>query len=196
MRYEKGHRDASRRRIIEVAARRFRSEGIAASGLSGIMQDAGLTNGAFYPHFQSKADLVAACVESALEAQSNQVRQGLEAGGLDAVLDFYLSPQHRDDAANGCPSAALLPELARQPLESRALYAEHLRAMIGQVAAALPADTADPQELALGVCSTLMGSLQLARAVADLRMSNDILAAGKAAVRIQIAARCKIASGT
>ena len=41
---------------MEVAAERFRNEGIAASGLAGIMSDAGLTNGAFYPHFQSKAD--------------------------------------------------------------------------------------------------------------------------------------------
>ncbi len=192
MRYEKGHRDTSRRRIIEVAARRFRSEGIAASGLSGIMQDAGLTNGAFYPHFQSKADLVAACVESALEAQSAQVRAGLEAGGLDAVLDFYLSAEHRDDPANGCPSAALLPELARQPLETRALYAAHLQVMIDQVAAALPTDTADRQELALGVCSTLMGSLQLARAVADPKMSETILAAGKAAARVQVAGRRRV----
>ena len=33
MRYEKGRKDASRRRIMEVAAERFRSEGIAAWAL-------------------------------------------------------------------------------------------------------------------------------------------------------------------
>ncbi|TIT49517.1 MAG: TetR/AcrR family transcriptional regulator, partial [Mesorhizobium sp.] len=49
MRYEKGRKDASRGRIMEVATRRFRSDGIAASGLASIMSDAGLTNGAFYP---------------------------------------------------------------------------------------------------------------------------------------------------
>ena len=47
MRYEKGRKDASRQRIMEVAAERFRSDGIAASGLAGIMSEAGLTNGAF-----------------------------------------------------------------------------------------------------------------------------------------------------
>ena len=45
MRYEKGRKDVSRRRITEVAAERFRRDGIAASGLAGIMSDAGLTNG-------------------------------------------------------------------------------------------------------------------------------------------------------
>lgn len=194
MRYEKGHRAASRQRIIEVAARRFRGDGIAASGLSGIMQAAGLTNGAFYPHFSSKADLVAACVESALEAQSDRVRQGLGAGGLDAVLDFYLSPEHRDDPASGCPSAALLPELARQPRETRAVYERHLQVMVDLIAASLPHLTAEPQQVALGVCSILMGSLQLARAVADPQASDSILAAGKTAARVLVVAGLRAGS--
>ena len=69
MRYEKGHKDASRRRIMEVAGERFRCDGIAASGLATIMSDAGLTNGAFYPHFKSKAELVRESVAAAMEDQ-------------------------------------------------------------------------------------------------------------------------------
>ena len=48
MRFEKGHKENTRRRIIDVASKRFRREGAAASGLAGIMSEAGLTNGAFY----------------------------------------------------------------------------------------------------------------------------------------------------
>src|SRR5215203_5090353 len=77
MRYEKGRKDASRRRIMEVAAERFRSDGIAASGLAGIMSEAGLTNGAFYPHFQSKAELVGESVAAALEDQTKQLQEML-----------------------------------------------------------------------------------------------------------------------
>ena len=40
MRYEKGRKEASRQKIIEVAAERFRSDGIAATGLATIMSDA------------------------------------------------------------------------------------------------------------------------------------------------------------
>jgi TetR/AcrR family transcriptional regulator, transcriptional repressor for nem operon len=58
MRYDKGHKDATRQRIIDVASRQFRKQGVAAVGLAGIMTDAGLTNGAFYAHFGSKEDLV------------------------------------------------------------------------------------------------------------------------------------------
>src|SRR3990167_9427440 len=109
MRYEKGRKDESRRRITEIAAERFRSDGIAASGLAVIMGEAGLTNGAFYPHFRSKADLVRESLGAALEDQTNQMREALAAGGLEAVLAIYLSALHRDNPGTGCASAALLP---------------------------------------------------------------------------------------
>ncbi|TGV50742.1 TetR family transcriptional regulator, partial [Mesorhizobium sp. M2D.F.Ca.ET.160.01.1.1] len=97
MRYEKGRKDASRGRIMEVATQRFRSDGIAASGLASIMSDAGLTNGAFYPHFPSKAALVRECVAAALEGQSGQIVGVLASGGLETAIDAYLSAQHRDN---------------------------------------------------------------------------------------------------
>ncbi|HEX7946936.1 MAG TPA: TetR family transcriptional regulator, partial [Phenylobacterium sp.] len=75
MRYEKGRKEVSRRRITEIAAERFRRDGIAASGLAGIMSEAGLTNGAFYPHFGSKADLVRESLGAALEEQTSQMRE-------------------------------------------------------------------------------------------------------------------------
>src|SRR5215216_6519001 len=75
MRYEKGRKDASRRRIIRVAGERFRGDGIAATGLASIMSEAGLTNGAFYPHFQSKAELVGESVAAALEDQTKQLQE-------------------------------------------------------------------------------------------------------------------------
>jgi AcrR family transcriptional regulator len=108
MRYEKGQREATRQRIIDTASERFRSEGIAASGLAAIMSDAGLTNGAFYPHFESKAALIRESVAAAMgavrapprprgqgrrrgrdrgilvAAASRPSRQGLRAGGLAA----------------------------------------------------------------------------------------------------------------
>ena len=43
-----------RQRIIEAAGRRFNSDGIDGSGIAALMTDAGLTNGAFYAHFDSK----------------------------------------------------------------------------------------------------------------------------------------------
>jgi AcrR family transcriptional regulator len=69
MRYEKGHKDATREHIIDVASSQFREGGLAAVGIAGIMSGAGLTNGAFYNHFESKEDLVEAVLAYALGAR-------------------------------------------------------------------------------------------------------------------------------
>lgn len=183
MRYDKGRKDASRGRIMEAAVERFRSDGIAASGLATIMGDAGMTNGAFYPHFQSKAELVRESVVAAMEIQSQQVQEALAAGGPELALEAYLSAEHRDNPGKGCASAALLPELARQPPETREVYTEHLLSLVRQLSSALPSSK-DPEGVALGVFATLFGTLQLARAVEGTDLSDRILAAGKDAARI------------
>lgn len=186
MRYEKGRKDVSRRRIVEIAAERFRSDGIAASGLAGIMSEAGLTNGAFYPHFQSKAQLVRESLTAALGDQAKIMGEAMAAGGLEAALAIYLSTDHRDDPGHGCVSAALLPEVARQPQETRELYAEHILALVDQVAEALPAQTLNRQDVALGIYATLVGAVQLARAVPSKDLSDRILATAANAVRAAI----------
>jgi TetR/AcrR family transcriptional repressor of nem operon len=186
VRYEKGHKDASRQRIIAVATERFRREGIAATGLAGIMSEAGLTNGAFYPHFKSKAALVRASLDAAIETQCDQMGQLLGTGGPERVIDVYLSPAHRDAPGLGCASSALLPEIAREPIATRAAYTERQLALVGVMASALPKGTQDPEGVALGVFATLIGTLEMARAVSDPELSNRILAAGAAAAKAML----------
>jgi AcrR family transcriptional regulator len=186
MRYEKGRKDASRQRIVEVAAERFRNDGIAASGIAGIMSEAGLTNGAFYPHFDSKAALVRESVAAALAGRAEALSEIAAKAGLDAVISAYLSPQHRDNPGTGCALAALLPELARQPADIREVCASHFQDTIRRMASALPADTADREGIAIGVYATLVGALQLARAAQGTRFSDRILEAGAEAARALI----------
>ncbi|WP_316163031.1 MULTISPECIES: TetR/AcrR family transcriptional regulator [unclassified Bradyrhizobium] len=182
MRYEKGRKDTSRRRIMDVAVERFRTDGIAGSGLATIMKDAGLTNGAFYPHFPSKADLVRETISDSLGRQAVWLREVLDEGGLDRLIDIYLSPEHRDHPGQGCASAALLPELARQPEETRGMYAQQSRALVLQLAEALPAHVEAREDVACAIFATLIGTLQLARAV-DKEASSGILRSGKLAIR-------------
>src|SRR5438445_9442976 len=113
-RYDKTHKDETRRRIIDRAGQRLKSDGIDGSGIAGLMADAGLTNGAFYAHFGSKNDLVANVVAEELGAQRDRL-SALPPGraALEAFVREYLSPQHRDLPGEGCPSAALLDEIGR-----------------------------------------------------------------------------------
>jgi TetR/AcrR family transcriptional repressor of nem operon len=96
MRYEKGHKDTTHDHILEVAARRFRKDGIAASGLAGIMSEAGLTNGAFYAHFSSKSEMVEKCIERATDDQWQQFEKEIASGRLLDLIRAYLSEEHRD----------------------------------------------------------------------------------------------------
>jgi AcrR family transcriptional regulator len=183
MRYEKGRKDETRRRIMDVASERFRNDGIAASGLAGIMSEAGLTNGAFYPHFGSKADLVRESVAAAMDAQAELMRQIVGAGGIQAAISEYLSPEHRDNPDKGCTLAALLPELARQPLEAREVFAKRFLATTGELASALPRHVEDKEGAAMALYALLIGALQLARTVEGTDLSERILAAGAEAAR-------------
>lgn len=79
----------------------------------------------------------------------------------------------------GCPSAALLDEIARCDQQVRDSYAEGVQAIIDAVAAHLsPDDPAAGRSRATGLFTLLVGSLQLARAVTDPTLSGDVLEAG------------------
>jgi AcrR family transcriptional regulator len=183
MRYEKGRKDASRRKILEVAGERFRADGIAATGLAAIMSDAGMTNGAFYPHFQSKADLVRETVALTTDPESQQMRQFVADGDLEAAIEMFLSPEHRDSPGQGCPLTALLPEIARQPVDTRRVYAGNFQRLVSELAAALPPHTQDRETVAIGIYAILIGATQLARAAVGTEISERILAAGREAAR-------------
>jgi TetR/AcrR family transcriptional repressor of nem operon len=182
MRYEKGHRDVTRRRIIDVASRRFRKDGVAAAGLAGIMADAGLTNGAFYAHFESKEDLVQAVVGDALSRRETTLRALAQSGGLEAAIRDYLSPRHRDNPGQGCPTAALVAEIARHPGPTRDLFTGKLAEFIALIATQLGARTPGARRRnAVALYGMMVGTLQLARAVNDSQLSDEILQSGVSA---------------
>jgi AcrR family transcriptional regulator len=176
-RYDKGHRDTTRRHILDVASAQFRESGIAAIGLAGIMSEAGLTNGAFYTHFKSKEDLVRAVVLDALERREQRHKDNLASGvALETVIRDYLSPRHRDRAATGCPTAALVSEIARHPKATREAFTGKMSDIIALIAAQIPdGSAAERRRRAIKAYSAMVGALQLSRAVSDRQLSEEIL---------------------
>lgn len=176
-RYRPEHKDETRRRLIETSGRRFKRDGFDGAGISTLVADAGLTNGAFYGHFTSKDDLIATVVGEQLAAQLAQVEALPH--GLDSVEAFvreYLSPEHRDDPGGGCPSAALLDEITRQDRATRQAYTEGIRALVDAIALHLGAGgSAGARDRAIGLLTILVSSLQFARAVTDPELSDQIL---------------------
>lgn len=186
MRYEKGRKETTRRQILEKAAMCFRRDGAAAAGIAGIMGEAGLTNGAFYAHFESKEELIREALTDSLEGQQRRIEEDLRAGfDLESVIRSYLSRDHLEAPENGCPSAALLPEIARQPDSTRKAYEEGLRSYVSLLANLLPdADTVDAQRRATAIFALMVGTLEFARAVPDPVKAQQILEGGIDAVLI------------
>jgi AcrR family transcriptional regulator len=180
MRYSKGHKQATRQRILEAAGRRFKQDGIDGAGVATVMSDAGLTNGAFYAHFSSKEDLVANVLADQLRAQRRSFdSQPSGRAGLEAFVRSYLSPEHRDQFADGCPSAALLDEVARRPAGTRDVFTEEVMGVIDDIASRLdPTDVEAGRADALTVFGLMVGTLQLARTLTDRELSDRVLARG------------------
>jgi len=180
MRYGRERKQATRQRIIETAGRRFKTDGIDGSGIAALMADAGLTNGAFYAHFDSKDDLVATAVADQLREQRETLGAAAPGhAGIEQILRTYLSVRHRDSPEHGCPSAALLDEIARCADATRHAYTDGVLAVIDDVAARLaPHDPPSARVQAFSIYALMVGTLQLSRALADRQLADVVLEQG------------------
>lgn len=180
-RYDKEHKEATRQRIIETAGKRFKTDGFDGSGVATLMADAGLTNGAFYAHFESKDDLVATVVGEQLTRQAESIN-ALPPGrdGLARFIREYLSAEHRDNPALGCPSAALLDEIGRAGDATKEAYTAGAKAIVEEITVRLgPADRATSRRTALALFSLLVGTMQLSRAISEKKFSDQVLTQGR-----------------
>ena len=179
-RYNKEHKEATRQRIIETAGRRFKQDGIDGSGVATLMSDAGLTNGAFYAHFDSKDDLVTTVVGEELARQATNFGE-LPAGraGLEEFVRWYLSREHREHRDAGCPSAALLDEIGRCDKETKRAYTKGAKSILAEICTRLaPEDPDSARGTALALYAMMIGTMQLARALSDRKLSDAVLEEG------------------
>ena len=117
MRYEPEHKTRTRDRILRNAARKFRAEGLSGPGLASVMKASGLTVGGFYKHFRSKDELLAEALAQGFSESSEKLYSSLQNMPREdwwkEIVRRYLSAEHCDRPATGCPLAALAPEIAR-----------------------------------------------------------------------------------
>jgi len=171
MRYSAEHKAQTRQKILDAAARRFRAEGYEGVGIDGLAKAAGVTNGAFYSHFESKAD---AFREVAVDGLAG-LRKGIERcraehgeGWLAHFTRYYYGPLKLDDPENLCALPSFGPEIARAPEETRAKFEVQLQAVADAVADGLPGEDAGQRETnAWTILALYAGGVTLARAVTD-----------------------------
>ncbi len=181
MRVSRVQAEENRQNVINVASRLFRERGFDGIGLKDLMEEAGLTQGAFYKQFESKDDLAAKASERALESASRRWSAAAEAGPKDplgAVVAFYLSMGHREERGDGCPVVALGSDAARQGAEVKASFEAGIKKYLEMLShwTGEPGSK-DATDKAMAILSTMVGAVLLSRAVNDTRLSKRILQA-------------------
>jgi len=177
MKVDRPTRDAHGAALLTAAEKLFRERGIEAVRIADVSAEAGLTHGAFYGHFASKAALAeAACRDGLVQAAARWRRRAARARAegrdpLGGLIDRYLTEQHRDDPANGCVVGSLGAEIARAEAPLRAALAEGTAALVAvlaeEISAAHPdAPTARVQAAAIATFAAMLGGLDLARTLA------------------------------
>ncbi len=157
-------------RIVDVASRAIRKNGYAGVGVAAVMQEAGLTHGGFYSHFESRdALLIEALDKAGRDSYADVVlaskgRDGEEISLFRGLVETYLADRHLASLETGCPVAALACDMPRQQPAVRDASAVRVKQTIAAARHALP----EPHRGAASVVvATLVGSLQLARALGN-----------------------------
>jgi len=177
MRYTPDHKEKTRDRILESAAKVFRRQGYHATGVDKVMEDAGLTAGGFYAHFPSKDALLADALEHSAVTIAGRLECGLEDVSdrewLQAVVDRYLADSNRQHPELGCPIPSLAPEVARAGLAPRKAFERLVRGLIARIAEHLPPE--ESEKRAIAIAALCVGGMTLARAVHDPGFAGRIL---------------------
>jgi TetR/AcrR family transcriptional repressor of nem operon len=146
-----------------------------------LLDAAGLTRGGFYAHFRSKVDLMAAVTaeESDFVDRLRAARADAagRSAGVRAVIEGYLDPANRGRVGAGCTLAALTGDVARAPRRVRAAYGDLVRRLAAELLEHVPPELPDRRARALAAVALCFGGIAIARAVADERLANEVVAA-------------------
>jgi AcrR family transcriptional regulator len=176
MRYSATHKQETREKLVSKSRELAKKEGFGGTGVDAFMNAIGLTGGAFYTHFESKAELFAELIEQELQFSAEML-----AGDEDAPPDHvarklrsYLSSAHAAHPETGCVLPTLGPEIARASPEIKARVERALKRLRDSWSERLNDDDAGWALLAQCV-----GAVILARVVESDRTRREILAASR-----------------
>lgn len=168
-------------RILNVASRRLREDGLGGAAIAPVMEEAGLTHGAFYSHFADKDELARRAFEHAVEkGQPRWFENGRQENEswsqrLKRLAASYLSTEHRDDRANGCAIGALVSHVPGATDAFRQTYRARVETTLQMICEQEGAIEEEQLEDAMMLLALCIGGLNLSRAVDDPELSARIL---------------------
>lgn len=171
----------SKERILNVASRLFKKNGFTATGIDQIMEEAGLTAGAFYAHFKSKKDLFEQSLDHSMKESRRMLLKGTEhlegEEKIRAVMKKYVSHLHRDMVEKGCALPSLASELYRASKKNNQQVAKYLSSWVFLIEQNLPPEwnATTKRKKALSLISQAVGAILLARLSGGSEISDEII---------------------
>lgn len=166
------------------AAKTFRQRGYDAVNLDMLMKEAGLTRGAFYAHYTSKAELFADVMRNEHPLLRMLKRRTATSGaelhsGMLSVFDGYLDPSNLDAVFEGCSLAALTGDATRAEPAVRKAFGEAFMSICAEMARGqgFSFDAYCP------ALSFAAGSVRTAKAMAEDQMRDSFLSLASSTFR-------------
>lgn len=181
-----GKKEESREKILASAGQGFRRHGFGGLGIDGLAKAAGVTSGAFYAHFKSKAEAFRASVTRGMADLAEGVGQFRREGGdwVARFVEFYLTNRRTCELGESCALQSLTNEVARSEPQTRVAYEAELQRTIDELATGMTTgSTKGDRAKAIALLATLSGGISMARAVNDPALADEIISALRAATR-------------
>lgn len=186
MRYTPEQKQLTAANILAAAGRGFRLEGYGGAGVDGLAHEAGVTSGAFYKHFPSKAAAFEAAVNAGLKSFENYIVQAIanpDKDWLIALVDYYFGKEHLANLAGGCAVPGLTGEVARGSEKVQEVYQHGIEGIVSAIASGLThLAESERRPRAWATLAMLSGGVQMARAVHDEAQATEIATAMREAV--------------
>lgn len=162
------------------ASRQLRAKGLNGPAVATLMKAAGLTHGGFYKHFGSRDDLVAEGIEEALlelrDVLLKAAEQEIRGEGWKGMIRSYLSVERCDRADEGCPIAALAPDMARTRPALKRRIAGAILKFREAVLPFMPGRSAEEKGANfLAIFTSMVGAIAIARTMPDRAVRERIL---------------------
>ncbi|WP_346830811.1 TetR family transcriptional regulator [Pseudomonas abietaniphila] len=186
--------------ITETAVRLYRERGLNGVSVAEVMNEAGLTHGGFYGHFESKEALATEACTHAFEQSANAWKEKIASHrkkrkARKAIVDHYLAPSKRDNAADTCPVVAFSGDMSHEDNQSvlHQTYIKGLRALMDAYLStvepgASPQDETARRQAALVEYSLMVGAMTLARATGKTALSDEILKSARTFLNSEVSA--------
>ena len=179
MPYTREHKENTRTKILESAFRLFTMKGFDSITVNMVMNECGLTRGAFYAHFSSKSNLYGEALKlganrtnlAKLKPESTSDKEW-----LCLLLDGYLSLEHVQ-GKTPCPLAFLATDIVTRDKETKAIYASVYDGMNKAIIAYARSHIDCDEHDILSLTAMIIGAVAIARTMSDTNAVIDLLAA-------------------